>query len=246
MDEMNTPRRGNSHRFGRGARWTAALAAAVAITAAGLFGLSLAGGSGSGRSTALSTDAAISAAASGAGAGLGGPGPASGAGAASSFSAAAGPAGRAGRAGLAALAGGRRTAARACVESARRLRAAGHFRAARARFLACVRRFPRLRFLLRLRAVVRHAEHGQVTFRTKNGARTLVFERGVVQSASAGSVVVKAADGTTWTWALTGSTVVTSDGHKVPASTLTSGTKAVLVGLVSNGANDARRIFVLR
>ena len=91
---------------------------------------------------------------------------------------------------------------------------------------------------------MRHAEHGQVTFATKKGTRTLVFERGTIQTATAGSVVVKAADGTTWTWDVTSSTILTSGGHRVTASALTTGRAAVLVGLVNGGANDARRIFV--
>ena len=91
---------------------------------------------------------------------------------------------------------------------------------------------------------MRHAEHGQVTFATRKGSLTLVFERGTVQSAQAGSVVVKAADGTTWTWHVTSSTILTSGGHRVTASALKTGRAAVLVGLVNGGANDARRIFV--
>ena len=142
-------------------------------------------------------------------------------------------------------AGGRRAAdARACVRSARKLRAAGRSTAARAKLRACVRQHPRLRFLVRLRAIVRHAEHGQVTFGTRKGSRTLVFERGTIQSASSGSVVVKSTDGTTWTWDVTDSTILTSGGHRVTASALKTGRAAVLVGLVNGGADDARRIFV--
>jgi hypothetical protein len=228
MDEMNTPASpGRWRRLGRGARWTAAVAAAVAIAGASVLGVSLASGSSSparpqAASSALTTNAAVQVAAASAG----------GAGHPASFRAAG--------------AGGVRTAgARACVRSALRLRVAGRFLAARARFRACLRRCPRLRFLLRLRAIVRHSEHGQVTFATKNGPRTLVFERGTIASASSGSVVVKAADGTVWTWDVTSSTVLTSGGQRVTASALKPGRAAVLVGLVSSGANDARRIFVM-
>lgn len=267
MDEMNTPRRGGadhvradqtrspdqtqplyfgarpqgagprdgagsdrSRRFGRGARWTAAVVAAVVIAIAGasLLGVSLAsGGSASAASpqaasAALTTNAAVQVAAASA----------SGTGHPASFRAAG--------------AGGVRTAgARACVRSALRLRVAGRSYAARARFRACLRRYPRLRFLLRLRAIVRHSEHGQVTFGTKQGPRTLVFERGIVQSASSGSVVVKAANGTVVTWDVTSSTILTNGGQRVAASALKPGRAAVLVGLVSGGANSARRIFLM-
>jgi len=50
----------------------------------------------------------------------------------------------------------------------------------------------RLRFLRRL--LRSGAEHGQITFKTKKGTRTVAFERGLVQSATSSSVVVKAAD----------------------------------------------------
>ena len=54
---------------------------------------------------------------------------------------------------------------------------------------------------------------GQFTVQTRNGAKTLAFERGVIQSVSAGkSITVKASDGTTWTWGL-----VSSDGRARPA-----------------------------
>lgn len=251
MDEMNTPQRGGEEhvppdqtqplyvsgpqdaspgrwrRLGRGARSTAAVAAAVAIAGASLLGVGLASGSSapSGTSQAASAALTANAAVQLASAST------SGAGHTASFLAAGATLQRA-------------VGARACVRSALRLRMAGRFAAARARFRACLRRYPRLRFLLRLRAIVRHSEHGQVTFATRKGTRTLVFERGIIQSASAGSVVVKAADGTTWTWDLTSSTVITSGGQRATASALKAGRPAVLVGLVNSGANDARRIFV--
>ncbi|MGI9008267.1 MAG: hypothetical protein ACR2FU_19090 [Streptosporangiaceae bacterium] len=217
---------GRWRRAGQGARWTATVAAPVAIAGASVLGVSLASGGSSSAgtspaaSTALTTNAAVQVAAASAG----------GAGHPASFRA---------------IGSGRRVAdARACIRSAGRLRRAGRIAAARARFRACLRQYPRLRFLVKLRAIVRHAEHGQVTFATRKGTRTLVFERGIIQSASAGSVVVKAADGTTWTWHPTSSTVVTSGGHRATASALKAGRAAVLVGLVNSGANDARRIFV--
>ena len=47
------------------------------------------------------------------------------------------------------------------------------------------------------------AMYGQVTFQTRDGkTETAVFERGVIQSLSGNSLVVKAADGQTQTWQL--------------------------------------------
>ncbi len=87
---------------------------------------------------------------------------------------------------------------------------------------------------------------GQFTIQTKHGAKTLAYERGVIQSVSAGkSLVVKASDGTTWTWDLVSTTVVRDKQGKVAQSTLTTGTPVWVGGPVANGAKDAR-LIVLR
>ena len=86
--------------------------------------------------------------------------------------------------------------------------------------------------------------YGQVAFRGKDGTtRTLAFERGVVTSAG-GDLVVKAADGTTWTWQYTSSTVVRKSGAKVSRSDLSSGERVLLAGPVVSGARDARLIVI--
>ena len=104
----------------------------------------------------------------------------------------------------------------------------------------------RLRFLRRL--LRSGAEHGQITFKTKKGTRTVAFERGLVQSTTACSVVVKAADGTTWTWNLTGKTVVVRGKNRavtrVSASALTAGQRVFVVGAVVGGADNARLIII--
>ncbi len=62
---------------------------------------------------------------------------------------------------------------------------------------------------------LRRGIDGQFTFRGKGGTiRTLAFERGVVQSVSGSDVVVRAADGTTWTWDLVSNTVVRENGSE--------------------------------
>jgi len=86
---------------------------------------------------------------------------------------------------------------------------------------------------------------GQFTVQTRNGTKTLAFERGVIQSASAGkSITVKASDGTTWTWALVSTTVVRDRQGKVSESELTAGTQVWAGGLVVQGTKDARLIVV--
>jgi hypothetical protein len=86
--------------------------------------------------------------------------------------------------------------------------------------------------------------YGQVAFRGKDGTtRTLAFERGVVTSAGR-DLVVKAANGTTWTWQYTASTVIRMGGSKVSRSELSSGAHVLLAGPVVSGARDARLVFI--
>jgi hypothetical protein len=86
--------------------------------------------------------------------------------------------------------------------------------------------------------------YGEVAFRGKDGAtRTLAFERGVVTSAGP-DLVVKAANGTTWTWQFTSSTVVRKGGVKVSRSDLYSDEHVLLAGPVVSGARDARLIVI--
>jgi hypothetical protein len=127
---------------------------------------------------------------------------------------------------------GARTAHRAGLRRlARRIGiGAAHCRRARRRIFAF--------FLLR-------GVEGQFTVQTRNGAKTLAFERGVIQSVSAGkSITVKASDGTTWTWGLVSRTVVRDLQGKVSESELTAGTPVWAGGPVVQGTKDARLIVV--
>ena len=57
------------------------------------------------------------------------------------------------------------------------------------------------------------AMYGQVTFQTRDGkTETAVFERGVIQSLSGDSLVVKAADGQTQTWQLSSDSQIRAAG----------------------------------
>ncbi len=99
--------------------------------------------------------------------------------------------------------------------------------AATARCRAIRRRIVRF-FLLR-------GVDGQFAFRTRSGAiRTLAYERGVV----------KAADGTTWTWDLVTSTVIRDQGGKLGGSALAAGEPVWVGGPVAGGGKDARLIVV--
>ena len=85
---------------------------------------------------------------------------------------------------------------------------------------------------------------GQFTVRTAHGLRTLAVERGTVQSASGSTLVVRAADGTTWTWDLVSNTVVRQHGAKVQRSALATGQSIWVGGPVASGAKDARLIVI--
>jgi hypothetical protein len=86
---------------------------------------------------------------------------------------------------------------------------------------------------------------GQFTIQTKKGIKTLAFERGVIQSVTAGkSITAKASDGTTWTWDLVSTTVVRDRQGKIGQSALTSGTPVWVGGPVVQGTKNARLIVV--
>jgi hypothetical protein len=86
---------------------------------------------------------------------------------------------------------------------------------------------------------------GQFTIQTRQGIKTLAYERGVIQSVTAGkSITVKASDGTTWTWDLVAATVIRDRQGKLSQSNLTTGTPVWAGGPVVSGAKDARLIVV--
>jgi len=85
---------------------------------------------------------------------------------------------------------------------------------------------------------------GTATFHNKTGFHTLSFERGIIQSVSGSDVVIKAADGTTWTWHVVSDTVVRKDGAKTTTSALSAGEAVFAGGPVVSGARDARVIIV--
>ena len=89
-------------------------------------------------------------------------------------------------------------------------------------------------------------EHGTVTFGGKAGPRTIAFERGTVKSDTGSAITVAAADGTTWTWDITSSTVIRQAGSRVAASAITTGEHVFVAGTVANGTNDARLIRIAK
>jgi hypothetical protein len=98
--------------------------------------------------------------------------------------------------------------------------------------------------LVRLLRLARRALHGQITVAAKAGPRTIAFERGSVQSLSARSVVVKAADGTVWTWQVGRVTLILKAGQRVGPSALAAGQRVFVIGQVTGGADHARRVVI--
>lgn len=98
------------------------------------------------------------------------------------------------------------------------------------------------RALRRLRLL--GGEHGEFTFRTKQGNRALAFERGTIVSVAGSDLTVRAADNTAWTWVLTSSSVVRDDGSRASASTLSAGESVFTGGPVTGATRDARLIVV--
>ena len=94
----------------------------------------------------------------------------------------------------------------------------------------------------RLRAI--GGVDGEFTFHNSTGYHTLAFERGTIQSVSGNDVVVRAPDGTTWTWLIVSNTVVRQSGGKTTTSALTAGQTVFAGGPIVNGAKDARLIVI--
>jgi hypothetical protein len=129
------------------------------------------------------------------------------------------------------------TAAAQCHRLAAVVRSNGHPVAA-TRMAARCRRGP----LLRLAAA--GGIYGSITYKAKDGTRTLAFERGTVASVAGSVITVRAVNGTTWTWDVSAPTVIRESGHKVAANALADGDRVLVVGQVVSGANDARLIRI--
>ena len=142
--------------------------------------------------------------------------------------------------------------AAACAKAhqfAKQARQSGFGRLARLNRRAARRcRFARHHFARRhlmFRFFLLHGVDGQYTFHTPKGTRTQAFQRGVIQSVSAGhTLVVKASNGDVWTWDLSTSTVVRNRDGKVSQSSLSDGTTVWAGGQVVSGAKDAALVVI--
>jgi len=96
--------------------------------------------------------------------------------------------------------------------------------------------------IARLRAL--GGVHGEFTYHNAKGFHTLAFERGTITSVSGSDLVVRAPDGTVWTWQIVSNTVVRQNGVKTTTGALTDGETVFTGGPVVNGAMDSRLIVV--
>jgi hypothetical protein len=123
-----------------------------------------------------------------------------------------------------------------CAGRAAKLKAAGFPGLAQAVLRRCGHPLRRIRVLGGI--------HGQFTFETSSGPRTLAYQRGVIQLISGSDVVVQAKDGTSWTWVLESNTVIRQNRQQVTASALSVGEQVFAGGPVVSGAYDARLIVI--
>jgi hypothetical protein len=128
------------------------------------------------------------------------------------------------------------TESAACASRAAKLKAAGFPGLAQAVLRRCGHPLRRARLLGGI--------HGQFTFETASGPRTLAYQRGVIRLISGNDVVVQAKDGTSWTWVLGSSTVIRQDRQRVTASALSVGEQVFAGGTVVSSDYDARLIVI--
>ncbi len=102
---------------------------------------------------------------------------------------------------------------------------------------------PRIRrALARLRAL--GGVYGEFTYHNATGFHTLAFERGTITQVSGSDLVVRAPDGTVYTWLIVSNTVVRENGSKTTTSALADGETVFTGGPVVAGARDSRLIVI--
>jgi len=90
----------------------------------------------------------------------------------------------------------------------------------------------------------RNTLHGEVTVQAKDGAKTIVVQRGSVTAVSGSSLTVKSTDGYTLTWTLADKTTVVQAKKKVGSSALKTGEQIGVAGTKDGSADDARLVAI--
>jgi hypothetical protein len=87
--------------------------------------------------------------------------------------------------------------------------------------------------------------HGEVAVQGKNGARTIVVQRGTVTAVDAGTVSVKSSDGFALTWTLGDQLRVLQDKQRAEVSAVKTGAEIGVAG-AKDGTAATARLIVLR
>lgn len=94
----------------------------------------------------------------------------------------------------------------------------------------------------RARALLRRAEHAEVTLRTKQGDRVVDVQRGQVTSVSSTSVVVRSKDGFTATYTVNGTSKVRSRKKAASIGDVHRGDRVTVVGVRAGNTINVRRM----
>jgi hypothetical protein len=86
--------------------------------------------------------------------------------------------------------------------------------------------------------------HGEVTVKGKDGARTIVVQRGTVTAVTSTGVSVKSTDGFALTWTFGDKLRIVQDKKTVQTSALKTGAEIGIAGTKDGAANSARLIAV--
>jgi hypothetical protein len=86
--------------------------------------------------------------------------------------------------------------------------------------------------------------HGEVTVQGKDGAKTIVVQRGSITAVSGTGLTVKSTDGYTLTWTLAAKATVVQDKKKAGASALKTGEQVGVAGTRDGSADNARLIAI--
>jgi hypothetical protein len=86
--------------------------------------------------------------------------------------------------------------------------------------------------------------HGEVTVQGKDGAKTIVVQRGSITAVSGTGLTVKSTDGYTLTWTLAAKATVVQDKKKAGTSALKTGEQVGVAGTKDGSADDARLIAI--
>jgi hypothetical protein len=86
--------------------------------------------------------------------------------------------------------------------------------------------------------------HGETVVQTKDGVKTVAFQRGTVTAISTTSVTVKSTDGFTQTWTIGDKLDVVQHRKTVQASEVKAGAEIGIAGPKENGALTARLIVL--